>query len=117
ASTPLATDRVTTEVVNPDSVTGHTYRVFFAPLPTPVTVGSTLVTTGWNIEDVTAGDTLITNHYNKSGDDDYPVVDGIRVRVIGPYEPVSGLAEADFLCHPNDWLEGYAGFGGSQFGG
>jgi len=38
----------------------------------------------WNLNDVTAGTTVLTEQTNQTGDDDYRVVDGFLVRVSGP---------------------------------
>ena len=104
------TDVATVEVVNPDSVTGHQYKVFYdTPIP-PETIS-------WGLLDVTKGDTLLQRRTNVSGDNNYPITDGLRVRVIGPPTATPGLAAVDFLCHPQDWLEGYSAWQGPFFGG
>lgn len=110
AGPPAGTDVVTVEVVNPDSVTGDQYRVFYQTPIAPDTVS-------WGLLDVTTGDTLLQRRTNKSGDLNYPVVDGIRVKVIGPTEPTPALAAVDFICHPQDWLEGYSAWQGPFFNG
>jgi hypothetical protein len=104
---PPTTDRVTVEVIDASAVTGHTYQVTFTPAtpPYPVVNGDT-VRVLWNILDATTGQTLARDLVNKAGDDDYVVVDGIRIRVIGPQADSLGLVEADFLCHPQRDLEG-----------
>lgn len=110
AGPPKGTDVVTAEVVNPDSVTGHQYKVFYqTPIP-PDTVS-------WGLLDVTKGDTLLQRRTNLSGDNNYPITDGLRVRVIGLATPTPGLAAVDFLCHPQGWLEGYSAWQGPFFNG
>ncbi|HKA23809.1 MAG TPA: hypothetical protein VKF80_02380 [Candidatus Eisenbacteria bacterium] len=110
AGPPKGTDVVTVEVVNPDSVTGHQYKVFYR---TPIAPD----TTSWGLLDVTKGDTLLQRRTNVTGDNNYPIVDGLRVKVIGPPVATPGLAAVDFLCHPQDWLEGNSAWQGPFFNG
>mgnify|MGYP001606574033 CR=1 FL=1 len=84
---PPSTDVVTATVVNPNLTNGDCYKVTFSPLPSPVTVGTELVTVGWNLLNTTAGDTLLKHQVNKSGDADYQVKDGFQVKVVGQYSP------------------------------
>ena len=111
------TDRITTQVANPDSVTGHTYKVFYQNLSPPVLVDTVAVSVGWGILDQTTGDTLVQRRVHKAEDSDFPVVDGIRVQVIGPYDPVPGLADVGWACHPETWLEGYSALQAPFFNG
>ncbi len=118
-SQPKATPRVTLEVVNPDSTLDRTYKITFGPLPSPVilpTTGDTVLV-GWNLIDSTTTDTLLKNQYNLSEDEDYRVVRGMRVRVLGTYKPKPELAEAGWLCRPDSPIEGYSGWGGPVFTG
>lgn len=86
---PLPTsDVVEVEVVDPTRVTGHSYEVFYTPIvgPPPVYEGQP-VNVYWNLRDLTAGDTLLVDQINRTGNDDYVVADGIKVKVIGSYLP------------------------------
>ena len=62
---------VSVTVVNPAAVTGHDYKVVFDP-------------SYWHLIDVTLDSTVLADQTNQSGDDNYPVVDGMVVTVIGP---------------------------------
>ncbi len=63
-------------VVNPARVTGNTYNVAFADDGHGATV--------WRLVNTTKGDTLLRDQANQSGDDNYYVVDGLQVKVVGP---------------------------------
>ena len=63
-------------VMEPRNLTGHTYRVIFKNDPSLGIV--------WDLEDVTAGTTLLEDQTNQSGDGDYFTKDGILVKVLGP---------------------------------
>jgi hypothetical protein len=66
-SLPKATDRVTVEIVNPDSIDAHNYTVGFAPLPAPFRFPSgDSATIGWHLVDATTGDTLLRNRANRA---------------------------------------------------
>src|SRR6185295_19282872 len=83
-SVPKATDRVTVEIVNPDSIDTHNYRVGFAPLPAPFRFPSgDSATIGWNLVDATTGDTLLRNRANRAENEDFAVVLGMKVQVLG----------------------------------
>jgi hypothetical protein len=68
-------------IVDPTKVTGHTYKVTFHDDAD----GNTL----WDLTDVTTGVVKAKDQTNQSGDDVYPVVDGMLVKVTGP--PVAGM--------------------------
>jgi len=89
---PPATDDISVEVINPQLVTGHTYKVEFTPT-NPLFVGNigsdtATVTHSWSLIDSTDNNRVVfSNQLNRRGDDDYLVVDGIKVRVTGQYFP------------------------------
>lgn len=92
---PPATDVVTAEVVNPNLVTGHDYRIVFKPTspPYPQINGQDVLAT-WALVDVTTGDTLLNNQLNRgtgvpndTGLEDFRVIDGIKWVVNGQYAP------------------------------
>jgi hypothetical protein len=70
-------------ILDPLALTGDDYRVSFD------TDGSGHIF--WELLNVTTNTTLLTEQYNQSGDDLYPVVEGMMVKVLGP--PLEG----------NDW--------------
>jgi hypothetical protein len=77
---------VEVEVVDPTRVTGHTYEIFYTPVtPPPPQYEGMDVNIFWNLRDLTTGDTLLVDQINRTGNDDYVVVDGVRVKVIGSY--------------------------------
>lgn len=88
---PPATDIVSVEVVTPSLVTGHTYKVTFDPINPPFegVVGTDTATVkhSWSLTDSTTNTVLLSGQLNRRGDDDYRVVDGMRVRVTGQYFP------------------------------
>lgn len=91
-------------VADPLAVTGDTYEVTFNA------DGS------WNLTNTTTSTTLLTNMANQSGDDNYPIVEGMQVKVLGPPRDIK-----DFLhvANPNGALSpftyGAFAFNGSGF--
>ncbi len=88
---PPATDVISVEVVNPDSVTGHIYKVDFAPT-VPLFFGSigtdtATVVYSWTLTDSTTGEAKASGQLNRRGDEDYRVIDGLKVKVTGKYFP------------------------------
>jgi hypothetical protein len=94
---PPTTDVVTVEVVNPNAVQSCNYEVFYTPTedPHPIYAGNEVLNY-WNLRRIcpdgsdadSAPDTtvLLANQLNKTGDNDYLVVDGLKVRVSGAYK-------------------------------
>ncbi len=68
--------KVEVTVVDPLSLTGHEYKVTFGTDAEGHDI--------WNLTDVTINKVLLANQTNQSGDDDYLIVDGMLVKVIGP---------------------------------
>jgi len=62
-------------VVDPARTTGQTYNVRFEDQDGTVS---------WKLVNVTRGDTVLRGQTNQSGDDDYLIVDGVQVKVLGP---------------------------------
>lgn len=88
-----ATDVVSVEVVNPEQVTGHVYKVIFTELLPPYVgpignIAEATVNYSWSLVDSTTGEVKYSGQLNRNGDDDYRVVDGLRVKVTGKYEPL-----------------------------
>lgn len=59
-------------VADPLAITGNTYEVSFNADGT------------WNLTNTTTSTTLLSNMTNQSGDDNYPIVEGMQVKVLGP---------------------------------
>ena len=70
-------------VVDPTALTGHTYKVTFT------NTANGLV---WNLYDSTAQKTLVTANSDFSGDNLYPIVDGVMVNVQGPPPQIQAAA-------------------------
>jgi len=81
-------DVVQVTVVDPTKVTGDTYQVFYTPVvgTPPVYEGQT-VNILWNLRDVTTNTVVLADQVNRTGNEDYAIVDGIEVKVIGSYLP------------------------------
>lgn len=87
---PPSTDVVSVEVVNPELVTGHIYKVVFDAIIPPYVgpiglIDSTTIYYSWSLIDSTTGVVKFSGQLNRNGDDDYRVVDGLRVKVTGKY--------------------------------
>jgi len=128
-----ATDLVTVEVVTPELITGHIYKVAFAPT-NPLFSGivgtdTATVRHSWSLIDSTNGNSVLySGQLNRRGDEDYLVTDGLRVKVTGKYFPAFQEAAYRNLdgAHRRPIAEvnwggeafgGGAGFGYSFFGG
>ena len=90
-------DRVELTVVDPPEVTGHTYEIFYAPLPRDTIIDGDLVHIGWNLADLNTGVTLLPDQVNKSGDGAYQIVDGLQVKVIGAYVRTDTLNTVNYF--------------------
>lgn len=62
-------------VIDPNQLNGHDYEVSFF---------ETDDGTAWRLTDVTLDTVVLDSQFNQSGDDNYPIVDGMMVRVGGP---------------------------------
>ena len=137
---PPATDVVSIYVIDPDSVTGNDYEVRFTPVY-PETINSVPVypdTTDdgqfllyqngiidsvsffWELWDVTAEPDvrLLDRQWNKTGNDDYRVVNGLQVIVTGQHNPQ--FQDAVYVdnnsAHSGRALS-WVGWGGAFFSG
>jgi hypothetical protein len=110
-------------VMDPHALTGDTYYVVFEENnPAGIAAGNP-VGVAWNLINQ-AGDTLLKNQTNMSGDDAYFVIDGILMRIMGP--ALEG-ADWDYVsADPPNWspvavaeqdYEGGRWFTGGQLGG
>lgn len=95
---------ITPIVVDPNRLTGHTYKVTFKT--------DTLDNTLWDLTDVTAGKVVLANQTNQTGDDNYTVVDGMLVKVSGP--PTAGMKDYSIPSGTRRWswagADGYAAY-------
>jgi hypothetical protein len=134
-----ATDVVAIHVIDPDSITGHDYRIDFVPVypdtvnGTPVYPDTTddgrfiLVQNGfdtvnaeffWELWDETLNERLLARQFNKSGNDNYRVINGLRVTVTGAFEPQ--FQDVTYIdnntAHTGRGIS-YVNWGGAYFGG
>ncbi len=117
-----ATDRIDITVVDADSVKGYNYRINFAPFSPPypqVVVGPDTLEAkfGWNLTNITTGDTLLKMQTNKSGDELYRVFDGLLFKVIGSH--IATFQEAAYRNNNEAHRRPFAGVGAGleSFGG
>ena len=62
-------------IQDPTKLTGHEYKVTFETADGETT---------WNLIDATTGETKLSKQTNQTGDDNYYIVDGLLVKVLGP---------------------------------
>ncbi len=84
-------------VVDPSATTGHSYEIAFVDTPS----------TSWMIIDKTLDKVLAEGLTNQSGNDDYPIIDGIMFKVLGP-----ALFGTDWSYEGPRWLSGNPANGG-----
>ncbi len=89
-------------VVDPTQLNGHQFKVSFD------TLGGNYV---WNLQDVTANKTILTDQTNQSGNNNYQEINGVLLKVYGP--PV---AINNWSATGDRWVSG-TNWGGSQFFG
>ncbi|RME31897.1 MAG: hypothetical protein D6800_00365, partial [Candidatus Zixiibacteriota bacterium] len=111
-------------VLSPEDLTGHTYQIVF----TDDGAGGFF----WNLDDVTANSRVIANQTNQTGNEDYPIADGMLLKVMGP--PLQGkdwsytaanppnISPVALADHPsytgnNRWFTGGGHGGELLFGG
>lgn len=87
---PPTTEHVIVEVVDPASVTGHTYGITYTSPPTaaPSGVGPSYV---WNLVDLTTNETKLANQSARTTSPEYAPVDGMIVKVLGSQSAVPPL--------------------------
>lgn len=74
---------VTAQIANPAVTTGHDYRVTFQ-------LADTEDHYTWALTDRNTALDVLTGQLNQSGDDNYSIVDGLKVKVIGKTPGVGG---------------------------
>jgi hypothetical protein len=107
-NTPLSTDVVTAAIQDAQTTIAASWKVGFKPAGAG-TVWYLVRTVG------TAVDTVVNNWPNISGDDNYPVVNGIQVKVTS--FPLGQLARVSYQTTGTPALDGYAGAGLRFFDG
>lgn len=95
-------------IVDPLSTTGHDYRISFQ-----LSADSTIYQ--WSVRDLTTDLVVMPGWYNQSGDNDYPIFDGLMTKVIGPAPGISGW-EVPSGTRRFTW-KGARGLGFDAFGG
>ncbi len=73
-------------VVDPSKTTGHTYKINFD------TSGGK---SSWSVIDANTGETKASGITNESGNNEYPIVDGVLIKVLGPSLGVKAVEELD----------------------
>lgn len=71
-------------VVDPTRVTGHTYKVSFDTMTNYSDPTHLFVETYWKLTDVTANQILLDKQFNQTGNEDYQIIDGLMIKVVGP---------------------------------
>jgi len=95
-------------VVDPTKVTGNTYAVNFSR----DTVSGNIL---WNVDNTTTGQRKLSAQVNQTGDDAYPTVDGIQIKVYGAPNDAKGAIEVANAGGPHDPTPGFFLFNGSEF--
>jgi hypothetical protein len=110
-----STGNVTVEVIDPAVLGVADYKVGFHTEQQFTTddAGDTLgIWYKWYLINTTRGDTLLKQQTNFTGDNDYPITEGILTRVTGPR--TAGLAGWDY--DGDRWITG-VNWGGQEFWG
>jgi hypothetical protein len=95
-------------VSDPSKVTGHTYAVSFS-------YDSAAQMIVWNVDDMTTGQRKLSNQVNQTGDDAYPTVDGIQIKVFGARNDAKGAIEVSNANGVHDPTQAFFLFNGSEF--
>ncbi len=77
---------VSVTVIDPTKVTGHSYQVLFDTLK-----GENV----WHLKDLDTDELVLENQSNQTGDNNYLIVDGLQVKVVGPPAGIKDIYEAD----------------------
>ncbi len=109
-----STGYVQVKIIDPTALTGHDYKVTFNEEKEYTVADSDTVGVWhkWNLIDVTENKVLLADQTNLEGGEDYLIVDGLLVKVVG--SKLCGLADWDY--EGNRWVSG-VNWGGSQFFG
>ncbi len=84
----LSDAMVIAEILDPAATTGHEYRVTF---------NSDLT---WNLQDLTSGAMLLQNQLPKLSGYDFPIIDGMMIRVLSPELGVRQVVETQNAFGP-----------------
>jgi hypothetical protein len=91
-------------VVEPDSVTGDRYEVGFYDGEPPLL---------WYLKDLDKSLIVLDSVSNQSGNEDYPVVNGLVVKAVGPSP---GISSWEYIPSDDRWITG-VNWGGTYFYG
>jgi hypothetical protein len=95
-------------VIDPTQLTGHLYKILFS---TDTVSGQTV----WSVVDSTTGHVVLANQSNQTGDDNYPFVNGVQVKVMGPQPGMKEWSIPVGVRHFSP-VGGWAGLGLEGFG-
>lgn len=77
---PPTTDHVVVDVVDPASITGHTYAITYSASAAATSPGG-VPTYNWNLVDLTTGQTLLANQTERTNTPSYAPVDGMVIKL------------------------------------
>ncbi len=104
-------------VVDPTALTGDDYQVSFFATEVVDDHGDTVEGMAWKLNNTSTGRVLLDDQMNQTGDQDYQIVDGMLVKVMGP--PVPGMKDWDIPSGTRrfTWAGGSSGWGLEGFSG
>jgi hypothetical protein len=117
---PLSDGRVEAIVLDPMALTGHTYKVTFFT-ETHLEDDQEIIETFWRVTDMETGVDVVPRWSNQSGDEDYPIADGLLIKVHDVEDGLKAVvqvANADGpLRDQSDWPDELADEAGEPYGG
>jgi hypothetical protein len=120
AGEPLSDGQVEAIVLDPMALTGHTYEVIFFT-ESHMEDEEEVTETFWKITDTETGEDIVPKWSNQSGDEDYPIFDGLMVKVTGVEDGIKAIvqvANADGpLADQPGWPDELADEEGEPYGG
>lgn len=96
---PPTTDHVIVDVVDPASITGHTYAITYGTAPTTSGVGPAYV---WSMRDLTTGEVKIADQVERTDTPVYAPVDGMIVKLREAQAAVPPLNDVYYTPFDND---------------
>ncbi|RCK77476.1 MAG: putative lipoprotein [Ignavibacteriae bacterium] len=104
----LSDGKVIPIVIDPRKITGDSYKVVFS-------IDAVTHDFVWSLINTTTGQPKVSNMTNQSGNDLYPIVDGILVKVISPPAGIN-VDETYWTPETDFWLRDLPGAGGDNDG-
>jgi hypothetical protein len=89
---PLSDGRVEAIVLDPMALTGHTYQVTFFT-ESHMEDEEEVIETFWKATDMDIGQDVVPRWSNQSGDEDYPIVDGLMIKVIDIEDGIKAIVQ------------------------